>query len=268
MQSQWMAESELRRKISFFSDLYPTTADDEQHDEGLAASIKAFTTYSKNDGPITIPMTPTHIGLEGPKSLEFNVTSGVAVAMGLRGTSTRTAVDFIRNDVDSLVSSRPSTPQSCLVIKETPVVGHNKRQTGGLRQEAASSSVMPSSSRATLKRKKSDIVNQVAPNQRIFNDLCFCASTSTQVSLELTHASLYSKQRCFWTTQTANKESDGVWGDLDPRVELGCNSCGSRLWACPCGCSKGVENLADSSKGLNSIFSHLMTDIARITWFS
>jgi len=171
-----MAEEELKAKIAFFDGLNVVIADDEEYDEGLNGSIEAFTAHQKRT------KIPNEVEQRPPTSATAQANdpveqTGAIILQDPTNTPIPRTIDAKR-PVD-LVAVTPVVPilRSAEIIRETPIMSRNTRRVN----KDATSSVLHSSQveypapRASLKRKKSDMIRQVPIQQRIFNDLFFCA---------------------------------------------------------------------------------------------
>jgi len=178
-----MAEEELKAKIAFFDSLNVVNANDEEYDEGLNGSIKAFTAHQKRTETFVEEIVvPKGAEQRSPTSATSQANEHVEQPRAIipqdpTNTPITRTIDAKRS-VD-LVAVTPVVPtlRSAEIIRETPIMSRNPRRVN----IDATSSILHSSQveypapRASLKRKNSDMIRQVPVQQRIFNDLFFCA---------------------------------------------------------------------------------------------
>lgn len=192
-----MEGEELERKIAFFEDLDSIVQHDEQHDEGLSASMRAFAANTaldiaplSSERPTIDRIASSPISNLGHEDLRSNTPLELVNVENFKTAALLTTAASGPNPLAKGVPATP-TPQTCVLVKETPVMKPNSRRaheqppatTSGTAFTSTPTVVMSSMPRASLKRKKSDMIRQVPLEQRIFNDLIFCKQTRTGLDI-------------------------------------------------------------------------------------
>jgi len=178
-------DDELKAKVAFFEGLDALNSDDDQYDDGLHSSIKAFVADQQRKEMIDSNGVVLHDAVHKTTALVTDLVRAhieqpkVVLFQNPNNTPIPETLNAEKRDLPVDVIPGPSISRGRETIRATPIMKGNQRRRR--RRKDASSNVLQMTEveypapRASLKRKKSDMIRQVPAEARIFNGLFFCA---------------------------------------------------------------------------------------------